>query len=389
MNHKHSIHRSNRLITHLVTLGLLIGVTMITAGCGSRVKSSSLISFEQNMLDKRRVDDLKKQCPDLVNEAMSYYKLALDDNEYGSSEDSLYYLQLAHITWTTAERRQAQLAHRIRLTEVQRRYENAQNLLNFALTRKKELSLLQTRQARIVQQQSVSQRRQSQQENQELAQQVQSSIANARKARAEAQAVQAQHFVPGPYKKGEMALRSAEATLKRGDFGNAVRIANGARDAFKSAVVAAQPFLKKQQERKAVEERMRQLIQDASQLPGVEASAEMRGVVVSLSQLYRRKKLTSNGHESVRRLAQLVGRYNDLRIIIEGHTRSRGRRKRKQALSLSQVMADEVKGIVTRLANKPLKISALGRGDYAPITGNPRDARNERIDVVFFKPRVK
>ena len=103
--------------------------------------------------------------------------------------------------------------------------------------------------------------------------------------------------------------------------------------------------------------------------------------------MYRRGKQTSRAPEIFGDLVKLISKYKEFRLIVEGHTTSHGTRKKK--LAKTEKMANEVMDYVKAQVGNDLKVGALGRGDYAPFVANPKSPQNERVDIVFFKPRIK
>lgn len=356
----------------------------LLAGCGPRVKTPQMVSFEQQKIDQGTFERLQRHAPDLINEALKYYARGVEEHEDNEPEMSSYYIKLAQITWQTAERRTMYLEHQSKVAGFQQRLTAAQALLNDALAKKTELNEMKTKQAAHLQAQAVAQQASKSAQDQAQAQQVELALQEARQKRDEAVQMKAPDLVPGAYKKGEMALRSAEAAVQRGDFINGERIARGAQADFSKAVEDARPLYEAEQARVAQDERIKTLLREASQISGADAVMEMRGVVVTLRGSFKRGKLTPLGRSMLGELTELISRYDDLRLVVEGHTTSFG--KREQKLSSSEAMANQVKQAI--LARSPsVKITALGRGDYAPIDSNPKSAVNERVDIVFFRPR--
>lgn len=354
--------------------------------CGPRLKSAEMVSFEQQMMNQTQLQKLQGECPDLTRESLKYYKRAVKEYESNEVEESAHYIKLAQITWQTAEMRALYLEHRAKMNQVQVRKTAAQHLLNQALSKKKELHQMRAKMAQLIQQQAFSRQQQQRDQQSAQAKRVEQALIEARKRRDDAVRIKAPELVPGAFKRAEMALRSAEATVQRSDFVNAERIALGAQKDFIKASEAARPLFEKRKAQRALEDRMKQLLREASQVRNADAAMEMRGVVMTLNGVYRRGKLTPQGSNIISEAANLVSKYSDLRIIIEGHTTSRGKTKAK--LERSQRMATYVRDLILRQVSG-VQLNVLGRGDYAPISSNPRGAQNERIDIVFFKPRMR
>jgi flagellar motor protein MotB len=344
-----------------------------------------MVSFERLKMDQARLQRLQTQCPDLIVEALKHYELA-KENE-GDERLSQHYVKLAQITWQTAEMRALHMEHRAKMSAVQSRRDAAQALLNSALAKRQELNNLKARQAQLFEQQALAQQQRQRSDQRAETQQIEAAIKEAKRLRGEAVKLRAPELVPGPYKRAEMALRSAEATVQRGDFTNAIRIATGAQTDFKKAADAARPLFEKRKRKEQLEERMQRLLRETSQVRNAESAMEMRGVVVTLSGLYRRQKLTERGRSVLNEMATIISRYSDLRIMVIGHTTSRGKRQAK--LNRSEKLANQARDVIMSKVTSGVQLSVVGRGDYVPYASNPRSPKNERIEVVFFKPRIQ
>ena len=366
---------------------LSISLLILTCGCSPRLKTPELVSFEQQKMDQTKLQSLQTNCPDLLTESLNYYSKAIEAHNDNEPEESSYFVKLAQISWQTAERRAQYLDHRSKMSTIKARLDTAQQLLNLALKRKKELHEMQTRQADLIRKEATAREQSRKEAEAAQGEQVKKVLSEARVECALAVKVKAPELAKGLYNKGEMALKSAEAAIQRSDFLNAERIAVGAQDDFKAAIKAATPLFEKEQRQLALEERMRELLQKASRISGATAAMEARGVVLTLNGVYRRGKKVAKAHLILDQLVVLISQYSDLRLMIEGHTTGHGSRKSK--LTKSENMANEVLALIRTAVGGGLKAGALGRGDYAPIVTNTKNPKNERIDVVFFKPRIK
>ena len=91
------------------------------------------------------------------------------------------------------------------------------------------------------------------------------------------------------------------------------------------------------------------------------------------------------GKRVLERFVTIFKDYSSFRLLVEGHTHSRGRGNqklsatKKQAERITETLRDAIPRVI---------VSSLGRGDDAPVSSN-RNARgrkeNERIDIVIFK----
>lgn len=366
-----------------ISLTLCIGLS----ACGPRVTTPELASFKEQKNDTAKLQSLQSAAPDILNESIQFYDRALELHNDNEPEDSSYYIKLAQISWQTAERRAQYLSHRSKMNSVKTRLDEAQKILNFALKRKQELKDMQVNQAALVRQQASQLQENRREAEAALGQKVREALENAKIEQTRCDEVKAEDLAKGLYKKALTAVRSAEAAIQRGDFTNAERIAQGAVEDFKAAREAAMPLFEKEKDKELLEKKMNDLLREGSQISGASSALEARGVVITLTGLYRRGKRTAQADAILDQLVNLISKYSDLRLIIEGHTSSHGARMKK--LQVSESMANEVMSYVKSQISGALKVGALGRGDYAPITDNPKSLQNERVDVVFFKPRIR
>lgn len=380
-------YTSSALLVHRFISIILGSSVLFSLGCGPRLKTPGLVSFEQQKMDTVHLQSLQSKCPDLVTESLKYYDKALELHNDSEPEESSYYVKLAQISWQTAERRAQYLSHRQKMSQVKARLDRAQQLLKLSLQHKKELNEMRSGQAALIRQQASALQENRKAAEAQLGQRVQQALQRAKVERDRSSAVQAKSLAKGLYKKGETAMKSAEAAIQRGDFTNAERIAQGAEADFKAAMEAAKPLFALENEKRAIDQKMNDILREGSQISGASSAMEARGVVITLNGIYRRGKRSAQANVILDQLISVIKKHSTLRLIIEGHTSSHGSRKKK--LKVSESMANDIMNYVRSQLGSSVRIGALGRGDYAPIVANGKSLKNERIDVVFFKPRVK
>jgi outer membrane protein OmpA-like peptidoglycan-associated protein len=379
------ISRSLSLTPHLKRLSLLALVSASLMSCGPRFKTAQMVAYEQQRATPE-LDRLKRDCPDLINDSLRYYERAKELHEDNEPEESEHYVTMASITWRTAERRSAFLAHRQRMSAAKQRYERAQLL--FADTQRRKDALLNMQSARQQQsQQALTQSLASEEQRQAQEAALKTTLEEALNAKKSADEVNANKHAAALYSKGLAALKGVDQSVRMKQLTSALKLAKGAAKDFQSAQEAATPAFERERAQQDAVAKMQELLTDAQALPSTVAKQEARGVVVSMSGLFRRGKLIPSQRRVINELAALINRYPGLRVMVEAHTFKQ--RQRQQALKLTEGMAQEVKAILLPLLTDPdIKLNTLGRGDYAPIVANPRSLENERIDVVFFTPRV-
>jgi outer membrane protein OmpA-like peptidoglycan-associated protein len=343
-----------------------------------------MLAFEQQQVSSQ-LEILKRDCPDLINDALRYYERAKELHEDNEPEETEHYVTMASVTWRTAERRSLFLAHRQRMAGAKQRYERAQLLLMDAQRRKEALLKMQLeRQQLLTRQASPAAVVTEQQKAQEAA--LKQVLDEAMAAKAQADGVNAQKNAPALYNKGVAALKGVDVSVRSGQLTAATSLARGATRDFLSAKEASAELFERAEAQRIAMARMDELLDEAQRLPSSSASNEARGVVLSISGLFKRGKLVNAQRRTLDQVADLINRYPGLRIMVEAHTYKQ--RQRQKALSITEGMAKEVEALLRPLLTDPdVKLSTLGRGDYAPAVSNPRSLDNERVDIVFFKPR--
>ena len=372
-------------ISQLISLSLAVCLISLLSACGPRYKTPQMVTFEQR-LQTPELKKLRTACPDLINDSLKYYQKAKELHEDNEPEESEYYVTLARITWQTAEKRASYQSYRVEMSKAKARFESAQALLNDSLRRKDSLMKMRAQQQNLMRNANLEAERTRTQQGEALTASYKEALAQAKASMKMAQEMRAPEFAPGPFKKGEIALRSSEASAQRADLINARRIAEGATMDFKAAMESARPAFEKEKQKQDLTLRMKTLVQEGNLIDSGNASLEPRGVVLSLTGLHRKAKLRRNANEVLDQVARLVDKYSDLRIIIEGHTNAYGNTKQKK--TRTERMAREFLDQLKARVSQTLKVTTLGRGDYAPMVGNAKSIKNIRIDVVFFKPRL-
>jgi outer membrane protein OmpA-like peptidoglycan-associated protein len=111
-----------------------------------------------------------------------------------------------------------------------------------------------------------------------------------------------------------------------------------------------------------------------------------RGLVISLSGVLfdvGTSTLTPGAARSVRRIAEVLQQYPNYHLTVEGHTDSRGRPERNQALS--ERRAEAVKEALIAGGLEADHIATQGYGATQPVTSNATTAgrqQNRRVEIV-------
>ena len=365
--------------------GSALLLTCLVSGCGPRFKTPNMLEYERQKATPE-LDRLKLDCPDLIDDSLQYYERGKELHEDNEPKESAHFVTMASITWRIAERRSAFLAHRKKMADAKVRYDRARLLLADTQRRKEALLKMKANRDQRAQKEMAESAAQVAR-RQQLERELKVLLEQAIKAKAEADSFNAQEHASALYAKGVAALKGIDTSARAGQVSAATLIAQGAVKDFQAAISAARPAFERGKAREASKLKMDQLLADARSMGSASASMEGRGVVLSLQGLYRKGKLVRAKQFLLDRTAELINKYPGLRIMIEAHTTKH--KKRSEALGKTEEMAQEVMRVLKPLVNDPeVKMNTLGRGDYAPVSSNPRSPKNERIDIVFFNPRI-
>lgn len=120
---------------------------------------------------------------------------------------------------------------------------------------------------------------------------------------------------------------------------------------------------------------------------GLQASQDDRGQVLTIGDVlfeFNTAELSPEGKSAIRRIAEVLKRYPDRNILIEGYTDNSGSAEVNR--SISQRRAENVKRELVELGAPADKIGAIGLGEYYPIADNSSDQgriKNRRVEVII------
>ena len=109
---------------------------------------------------------------------------------------------------------------------------------------------------------------------------------------------------------------------------------------------------------------------------------EMRRLKLNVEFDYDKADVKAKYHDEIGKLADVLKKYPDIAVTVEGHTDSRG--TDKYNLGLSQRRADNVRAyLIDKFGIKGARINAKGYGESRPIADNATDAGrqiNRRVE---------
>jgi outer membrane protein OmpA-like peptidoglycan-associated protein len=116
--------------------------------------------------------------------------------------------------------------------------------------------------------------------------------------------------------------------------------------------------------------------------PSVEQIQEEINSLLRTNPIYfefNSQKLTQESKDTLDNILQLLENVENIQLSVEGHTDSRGYATYNKALS--QKRAEVVKNYLLSNGNSIRKIQAIGYGEERPITDNPREKVNRRVEI--------
>ncbi len=367
---------------------LALLATLLVA-CGPGPKPAELVQFENARLEN--AETIKDRFPKLYAEAEAQYRRAIEAHEDNEPEDALHYTRLAATTWRTSVAKSQHQDHENSLKAAQNRQKIAQEQVNAAKARIAAAKDAIERQKRLIEMQRRLAETEAKASADRKTAAAKAKVDAAALKLKEAESIEAATYAPGEFNKANASLQMALDAFSKGDYRGAETAASAALTDATAAVVAATPHWEKEQKRRAIDTRLKALLQASAQIPGAEARLETRGLVVTLRGLFAPGKVQIAPERTfaVDQAAKLAGDYSEFRMVVEGHTDNRGRASKN--LSLSEDRARAVAGYLGSKGIDAGRMTAIGKGDSEPVADNSsKDGReqNRRVDLVFLRPPV-
>jgi len=144
-------------------------------------------------------------------------------------------------------------------------------------------------------------------------------------------------------------------------------------------------------EQKAVEAERKaaELARLKAEMEELKARPTDRGMVVTLGDILfatNRATLTAGAEKNIDQLSQFMNKYPTRKIVIEGHTDSRG--SSEYNLTLSKRRADAVKKALVEKGVDESRIATKGYGETSPVASNKTAAgrqQNRRVEVIILE----
>ncbi|MBD3182007.1 OmpA family protein [Candidatus Poribacteria bacterium] len=211
-------------------------------------------------------------------------------------------------------------------------------------------------------------------------------IAKAERNISQAQSEGAEEVAGEIYYKAFEALDNARKALQQEDFEKAVSIS---RESSAYAVTAIKMVEAKNEQDRKIAEIENDIIQNAQNIPESSIRRTEAGVVISMGgNLFSQgsSRIREDIKDRMKSLADILRKYPQIKLIIEGHTDSQG--SDESNLKISTERAHNFLRYLVDQENIPLKnLSSVGYGETRPIASNINEEgrrQNRRVDVVFL-----
>ncbi len=186
----------------------------------------------------------------------------------------------------------------------------------------------------------------------------------------------------------ELALQRGLALLKRGSLPGAAKAASLSKRKAEAAYAVARPIYRQQKRAEEQRQNSEILHRDAAKLPLPEGAklrtvGQSRQLVLPLTRLFARRATAPrrSALPLLAQVAQLLLKYPDYPVLVNGYTSSRVRRDRRYTLSLER--ARQVTNYLLTLGLPFKRFAVSGRGNEEPL-GRRGSSKNDRVDVILL-----
>jgi outer membrane protein OmpA-like peptidoglycan-associated protein len=213
-----------------------------------------------------------------------------------------------------------------------------------------------------------------------------SAIGSARLVKAKAESMGAKEGAPALFKSAEKTLESSLVQLGKGGFQEARASALTAAGLYNDAITAANGLYLQETERlKKAREEIKKVFSGLEDTEITDEKGRVKIIMRGALFEFNRSVLLSRFHDRLDKLAEILVRYHEFPISVEGHTDNIG----KDTYNLN--LSSERSGAITtylidqgRLEGK--RIVALGYGKSRPMESNETEegrARNRRVEIIL------
>jgi len=210
-------------------------------------------------------------------------------------------------------------------------------------------------------------------------------VAKAERTMAQASNIGANDLANDLYSQAQTSLEKAKQAMDGNDYEKAVSIAQ--ESIFNASLAIATAELKTEQKKKTSDDE-RNILDDAKKIPDITVRETEKGIVASISiDIFTKTGDIKNELKpKLKEIADILKKYPNYRIIIEGHTDNAG--KENSNMKLSSDRAGAVLIYMANVEGVPIdRLSSVGYGSLRPLAPNTDEAgrkQNRRIDIVIL-----
>ena len=215
-------------------------------------------------------------------------------------------------------------------------------------------------------------------------------LARAERSLTKAQEAEAEEHAGDTYRKSEAALQRANQAIRDQDFESAISLAQ---ESISHSVTALTMAEAKTERLRRIQEIEAEIMEAAGKIADTNARETNRGVVISMGGALFAKgssQIRNEAKSRLKTLAEILKKYSEYKIVIEGHTDSIG--SDESNLKISRQRADNFLMHLVDQEGMPLeRLSSVGYGESRPIASNMNEAgrrQNRRVDVVILTAPV-
>jgi outer membrane protein OmpA-like peptidoglycan-associated protein len=359
---------------------------VLLLGCATVPKPQELVAYEaQRAGEPAKIAEEEQSA--LVAESDRAHERSLEAWEDEELELAKHFATLATIKLRTALTLIAQQQTQKRMAEV-----------------KKQLAQVRARQAKLDQQRaeveektrlyeqlamarSATKERELQLSEAQKKAEAQKKVGKAQLALKLAETVDAAKHAKTSFQLAQTMVNQALEALKNGDSANAAATAEMAKAKADAAYEAARPIYQKEQQTASRQARNQALQRDAAAISGVtvklKAVGQTQQLVLPVLNLFKPRSTTPKPEMSgtITAVGQLLKKYPDYPVLIEGHTSYRVRRNQRYAVSQARAQAVANQFVAMGL---PLKRFAVSGRGAEKLVGRRWSTENDRVEITLL-----
>jgi len=210
-------------------------------------------------------------------------------------------------------------------------------------------------------------------------------VAKAEKIIAQASNVGATEMANDLFSQSQASFEKAKQMIEAKDYEKA--ISNAQESVFNANLAIAKAELKAEQKKKTSEDE-KKILEEAKSITDLSVRETEKGVAISITIdiLTKSGDVKADVQPKLKSIADLLKKYPDYRIIVEGHT-DKGSNE-KSNIKLSSDRASSVLNYLANVEGVPLdRLSSVGFGSLRPLASNDDESgrkQNRRLDILIL-----